>query len=186
MDQQQNNLKVRLINHHLEITLKDPLYYPSTIDSTSFNAVDALPTGHANRQQSVGYNLQHEFETLTANLDLDLTSPSRSITQSAPPPQQSVDAQLQQEPKQLLSSGSSAQSSKPALVAPSASRYEPRLRSELLGKTASSLLGETSAGGLSPAQQFTSLNPQLDSLLNKSSSNLVGSLPLVTHFYRVI
>ncbi|MCP8718548.1 MAG: hypothetical protein M5F18_04520 [Asgard group archaeon] len=148
---------------------------PPPLDSTSFNAVDALPTGHANRQQSVGYNLQHEFETLTANLDLDLTSPSRSITQSAPPPQQSVDAQLQQEPKQLLSSGSSAQSSKPALVAPSASRYEPRLRSELLGKTASSLLGETSAGGLSPAQQFTSLNPQLDSLLNKSSSNLVGS-----------
>jgi len=28
--------------------------------------------GHQERQQSVGYNLQHEFETLTADLDLDL------------------------------------------------------------------------------------------------------------------
>lgn len=31
------------------------------------------PPYHGNRQQSVGYNLQHEFETLTADLDLDLT-----------------------------------------------------------------------------------------------------------------
>ncbi|KAI5967104.1 VTS1 [Candida theae] len=36
------------------------------------------------RQQSVGYNLQHEFETLTAKLDLDLKNQGRS-SQSAPP-----------------------------------------------------------------------------------------------------
>ncbi|RLV93145.1 Protein VTS1 [Spathaspora sp. JA1] len=32
----------------------------------------SMPQGHSERQQSVGYNLQHEFETLTADLDLDL------------------------------------------------------------------------------------------------------------------
>ncbi|RCK56243.1 Protein VTS1 [Candida viswanathii] len=149
---------------------------PPPLDTNSYSAVDALPTGHTNRQQSVGYNLQHEFETLTANLDLDLTSSLRTITQSAPPHQQSVDPQQQlQDPKQLLSSSSSAQSSKPALVAPAASRYENNLRSELLGKSTNSLLADSSAGGLSPAQQFSSLHPQLDSLLNKSTSNLVGS-----------
>jgi hypothetical protein len=34
--------------------------------------------GQQNRQYSVGYNLQHEFETLTADLDLDLTHPMKS------------------------------------------------------------------------------------------------------------
>ncbi|EGV62266.1 Flap-structured DNA-binding and RNA-binding protein [Yamadazyma tenuis] len=36
---------------------------------------DFLAAGHYNRQQSVGYNLQHEFETLNADLDLDLKDP---------------------------------------------------------------------------------------------------------------
>lgn len=35
-----------------------------------------LSSGHFQRQQSVGYNLQHEFETLNADLDLDLKDPT--------------------------------------------------------------------------------------------------------------
>lgn len=56
------------------------------------------------RQQSVGYNLQHEFETLTAELDLDLKNQTRA-SQSAPPIT-----------KERGPSGSN-------LIAPSASKY---------------------------------------------------------------
>lgn len=47
-----------------------------------------LPQGYnAQRQQSVGYNLQHEFETLKADLDLDLQKPSAgSDSPSSKPP----------------------------------------------------------------------------------------------------
>lgn len=38
---------------------------------------------HAHRQLSVGYNLQHEFETLNADLDLDLKAPSATQQNSS-------------------------------------------------------------------------------------------------------
>lgn len=40
-----------------------------------------MPVGHTERQPSLGFNLQHEFETLTADLDLDLKE--RSSEQQA-------------------------------------------------------------------------------------------------------
>ncbi|ABN67391.2 predicted protein [Scheffersomyces stipitis CBS 6054] len=57
----------------------------STTPSGSAGSTQQLPVGHAERQQSVGYNLQHEFETLTVDLDLDLRNnrDSNSITSSS-------------------------------------------------------------------------------------------------------
>lgn len=49
----------------------------------------APPVGfHSERQQSVGYNLQHEFETLTADLDLDLRN-NKDMQPSGATPMQS-------------------------------------------------------------------------------------------------
>ena len=61
----------------------------------------SIPVGHSERQPSLGFNLQHEFETLTADLDLDLNH-RQSISQSS-------------RSKTLSSSGD--------LLVPQASRY---------------------------------------------------------------
>ena len=162
-----------------EIPQRPIILSPPPLDQNSFNQslndlLISVPQGHANRQQSVGYNLQHEFETLTANLDLDLTSSMRNITQSAPPNQQQQ-AQLQSHThtnSQLLTTTDSntkpAHSVKPTLVAPAASRYSSNLGSDLLGKSTSSLLGDNNP--VSPIQKFSSINTQLDSLLNNNIS----------------
>ncbi|CAI5758916.1 unnamed protein product [Candida verbasci] len=60
------------------------------------------PSRHTSRQQSVGFNLQHEFETLTADLDLDLKN------------------QLKQNETQHSQSQSQPN---PSLLAPSASKF---------------------------------------------------------------
>lgn len=55
------------------------------------NASGAPPIGFQERQQSVGYNLQHEFETLTADLDLDLRN-NKDMQQNVDTPSQATQA----------------------------------------------------------------------------------------------
>lgn len=157
------------------IILSPPPLDQNSLNQSFNNLPTSVPQGHANRQQSVGYNLQHEFETLTANLDLDLNSSTRNITQSAPPnqQQQQQQSQLQTTDSQLLTTTADlntkpAHSVKPTLAAPAASRYGSHLGSDLLGKSTSSLLGDNNP--VSPIQKFSSINTQLDSLLNNNIS----------------
>lgn len=46
---------------------------PAPVEQNSIAYQSGLPNYQAQRQQSVGYNLQQEFETLKADLDLDLS-----------------------------------------------------------------------------------------------------------------
>lgn len=72
------------------------------------------PSYHGDRQQSVGYNLQHEFETLTADLDLDLTQNQIPST-AAPAPIK---------PLAPVASPATAKGlTGPGLLAPSATKY---------------------------------------------------------------
>ncbi|KAG5421760.1 VTS1 [Candida metapsilosis] len=92
------------------------------------------------RQQSVGYNLQHEFENLTAELDLDLKN--QRASQSVPPYNRD---QVQSTPSSNL-------------VAPAVSN-NATISSNLLN------LGTSAPDMMSSTPQLAASNPQLSSLL---------------------
>ncbi|ODV80823.1 uncharacterized protein CANTADRAFT_88730 [Suhomyces tanzawaensis NRRL Y-17324] len=130
-----------------------------------------LNHGHAERQMSVGYNLQHEFETLTADLDLDLRNyAARQSVDHAPGAPNGASASS----GSSGSSGFSASGNSASLLAPSASKYG---FSDLLGTggsgtpLANSLLRDNA---LSPIQHPVPTN-NLSSLLGGTNGG--GFLP---------
>ncbi|KAK6456105.1 uncharacterized protein RJT20DRAFT_96328 [Scheffersomyces xylosifermentans] len=137
----------------------------STATPSNVAVQNPLPVGHTDRQQSVGYNLQHEFETLTADLDLDLRNnkESKNSTNST----NSTSA---------VASASSMGNSQ-SLLAPSASKYG--FSSDLLGTggtntplTGHPLLRETA---ISPIPNVAGANAGIASLLGNGNSNTATS-----------
>lgn len=139
---------------------------PYGFAASQFNQPQAqfpFPVGHTERQQSVGYNLQQEFETLTADLDLDLmhrqsvdggegpglVAPTPSGL-AAPTPS----GLAAPTPTTSTAPGTSGNSSgsngdkpiAPSLLAPSASKY---------GGFATDLLGSASNGSRSLLKDHT-------------------------------
>lgn len=127
---------------------------PNTLQKIQLNQTEFLT--NYNRQQSVGYNLQHEFETLTAELDLDLKNQAR-VSQSAPPP-----ISLSQDQYQ----GSHQPTPSSNLVAPAASKFNNAgISSNLLNMGSTNTVSEKEVNSLSSTPQVAASNPQLSSLL---------------------
>lgn len=74
-----------------KIVLSPPPIEPKQYSFLQQNTSGAPPIGFQERQQSVGYNLQHEFETLTADLDLDLRN-NKDMQQNVDTPSQTTQA----------------------------------------------------------------------------------------------
>ncbi|KAI5949665.1 VTS1 [Candida margitis] len=165
---------------HAPIVLSPPPLdraQPNSQQQIQLNQSEFLPQNYqGNRQQSVGYNLQHEFETLTAELDLDLKNQGR-MSQSVPPPISLTQGQNQFQVPQQHSATSSN------LIAPAASKYnDASISSNLLNlgsaNSASNSESQKETNSLSPAPQVAPSNPQLVSLLENrvQSSQPTGGL----------
>ncbi|KAI5953615.1 VTS1 [Candida jiufengensis] len=136
-----------------------------------------------NRQQSVGYNLQHEFETLTAELDLDLNNNNINNnsqmrpSQSAPPNQEFL--QQQQQSSEQQSTDLSRPSTNSNLIAPSASKLNstnPSSNLLNLNPNSSTYNKSKEINSLSPTPNIAGTNPQISSLLdNKGFKGATGS-----------
>lgn len=133
--------------------------------------------GHQERQQSVGYNLQHEFETLTADLDLDLRNHSQSISDPvsgtgslAGSGSGSVaSVATAPVPSGHASVASTGLTTSHSLMAPSVSKYG--FSADLLSPSASlsnPLMRDTT---VSPIPTSASANTGIASLLGSSNSN---------------
>ncbi|KAG7664620.1 VTS1 [[Candida] subhashii] len=151
---------------------------PTTTTSNNSTAPSSgVSTGNTSqRQQSIGYNLQHEFETLNADLDLDLKNNQQLrfiASHSVPSIEQQIHAASNNNNSLPALTGTHKQHqqphpTKPGLLAPAASKYG----------MGSELLGTSSSGATIPILRESALSPiqpgnasgGLASLLNNGSS----------------
>ncbi|KAI5966474.1 VTS1 [Candida pseudojiufengensis] len=176
---------------------KPIIFSPPTLSNNStskftFNQqLPELPNDfNSNRQQSVGYNLQHEFETLTAELDLDLNNNQIKPSHSAPPEkdlqqQQQVPLKQQKSGNDQITSDPLVDFSRPTsnstLIAPSASKLNPSNPSSNLlnSNTSTNFNRSNEINSLSPTPSVAASNPQINSLLD--SKGLRGATGSFLH-----
>lgn len=140
----------------------------------------ANPPQNYQRNQSVGYNLQQEFEALKADLDLDLSYSNRAVTDSAEQVSSSassnaatsMSAAASQSAPPGKSASSRVLSGGPSLLSPSASQATPSSGFPLSLTISDTLLRDQA---LSPG---ASNSAGLQALLNNKSTGFLPNLSM--------